>query len=53
MKFEFTQDEANVLLAALAKEPFQNVYQVIAKLQKQAAAQLAPKTKKVKNDNPI
>ena len=33
-------DEANILLEALGKQPFNQVFQIISKIQQQAAAQL-------------
>lgn len=46
MKFEFTQQEADIIIQSLAKQPFEVVYKLIAKMQQQAAKQLQPKLKK-------
>jgi hypothetical protein len=43
LKFELTAEEANVVLASLAKQPFEVVAGLIDKLQRQAQPQLAPK----------
>jgi hypothetical protein len=40
MKFEFTLDEINVIMAALGKAPYEAVAGVIANIQKQAQPQL-------------
>ena len=40
MQFEVTVDEANVIIAALAKQPFEAVAALIQKLQAQGKAQL-------------
>lgn len=42
IKFEVTIEEANLLVAALAKQPFETVAGLIGKLQAQAQAQLQP-----------
>ena len=42
LKFEFTQEEANFVVAALAKQPFEAVAGLITKIQQQAQPQLAP-----------
>lgn len=42
MKFEFTEQEANVILNALAAQPYAQVAALIAKLQSQAQEQLKP-----------
>lgn len=39
LKFEFTVDETNTILAFLAKGPFENVAGIINKIQAQAAKQ--------------
>jgi hypothetical protein len=44
LKFELTAEEANVVLASLAKQPFEVVAGLIDKLQRQAQPQLAQKT---------
>ncbi len=43
LKFELTAEEANVVMASLAKQPFEVVAGLIDKLQRQAQPQLAPK----------
>ena len=40
MNFEVTIDEANVIVAALAKQPFEAVAALIQKLQAQGKAQI-------------
>lgn len=40
LKFELTLDEANMILAALGKAPFEAVAGLITKLQQQAQPQL-------------
>jgi hypothetical protein len=40
LKFELSIDEANLILAALGKAPFEQVAGLIAKLREQAAPQL-------------
>jgi hypothetical protein len=40
LKFELTIEEANVILSALAKEPFQTVAELIGKLRNQAQPQI-------------
>lgn len=40
LKFEFTIDETNVILGALAVQPYQQVADLIAKIRNQAAPQL-------------
>lgn len=44
LKFELTVEEANVVLAALGKMPYEQVVSVIVKIRDQAQAQLAPPT---------
>lgn len=43
MTFTLTEQEANIVIQSLGKQPFELVYQVIAKMQKQANEQLTPK----------
>jgi len=50
MRFKFTEQEANLILQSLAKQPFEVVYLLVAKVQKQASEQLVPKIKKVRKD---
>ena len=40
LKFNVTTDEANLILSGLGKLPFENVYDLINKLQNQAKNQL-------------
>ncbi len=40
LQFKFSVDEANLILDALGGMPFKEVYQLIEKIQKQAASQL-------------
>lgn len=40
LKFDLTLDEANAILAALAKQPFEQVAELIGKLRNQAQPQL-------------
>ncbi len=42
LKFEVSMEEANMLIAALAKQPFEAVAGLIQKLQQQAMPQLPP-----------
>ena len=46
LKFEFTVEQTNLILAALARMPYEAVAPMIAELQKQAQAQIdnAPRT---------
>ena len=41
LKFEVSMEEANLLIAALAKQPFESVAGLITKLQQQAEKQLS------------
>lgn len=36
MKFDLTVDEANLVLSALGRMPYESVFQLVAKLQEQA-----------------
>ena len=40
LTMEFTIDEMNIILQALSKEAFKDVYQLIGKINEQAADQL-------------
>lgn len=40
LKFEVSMEEANLLIAALAKQPFEAVAGLIQKLQQQAQSQM-------------
>ena len=40
MKFEFTLDEVNVIMAALGRAPYEQVFQLVENIRKQAAPQL-------------
>ena len=42
LKFEVSMEEANLLIAALAKQPFETVAGLIQKLQGQAQSQMSP-----------
>ncbi|MFZ9767199.1 MAG: hypothetical protein ACO3C4_01745 [Candidatus Limnocylindrus sp.] len=42
LKFELSVEEANLVMAALAKQPFEVVVGLIQKLQKQAGEQSPP-----------
>ncbi len=42
LKFELTVEEANLILNALSKQPFEVVSGLIAKIQEQARPQLTP-----------
>lgn len=44
LKFEFTEQEAQIILNALVKEPYGQVVEVINSLQKQAAEQMQKPT---------
>jgi hypothetical protein len=50
IKFELTIEEANIILMALGKAPYEQVAQVITKLQTQAQSQLTPSEGSVKED---
>jgi len=39
MKFEFTLEEVNTILSVLAKAPYENVFQLIHRIQEQAQQQ--------------
>ena len=41
LKFELSLEEANIILGSLGKMPYESVVGLVAKLQKQAAPQLA------------
>ena len=51
LKFEVTMEEGNLLIAALAKQPFEAVAGLINKLQQQAQGQLTPPP--VEGDNKV
>ena len=40
MKFEFTIDETNLIMASLARMPYESVFQIIENIKQQAAPQL-------------
>jgi hypothetical protein len=42
LKFEVSVEEGNLLIAALAKQPFETVAGLIQKLQQQAMPQMQP-----------
>ena len=44
LKFEVSMEEANLLMASLAKQPFEVVVGLIQKLQGQAQSQVTPAT---------
>lgn len=48
LKFEVSVEEGNLLIAALAKQPFEAVAGLITKIQQQAQPQLAPPPEAVK-----
>ena len=39
LQFELTHEEANLILSALARQPYSEVFQLIHKLQEQAQSQ--------------
>jgi len=45
LNFTFTADEANVVLNALASQPYNQVVKLISNIQQQAEAQLTPPEK--------
>ncbi len=47
LQLSLSIDEANILLEALGKQPFNQVFQLINKIQQQAAAQLNGKSEEV------
>ena len=50
LQFSFTEQEANVILQALAAQPYSQVAAVIAKLQQQATEQQTPKPEPPQED---
>jgi hypothetical protein len=40
MKFEFTIEEINTVMAALGRMPYEQVFQLVEKIRQQAAPQL-------------
>ena len=50
MKFDFTVEEMNGILAILAKQPFEQVTAIIEKIRQQALAQMQPVTQEVDKD---
>ena len=48
LKFEVSVEEGNLLIAALAKQPFEAVAGLITKIQQQAQPQLTPPPEAVK-----
>jgi hypothetical protein len=40
MKFEFTIDETNLIMASLARMPYESVFQIIENIKQQAGPQL-------------
>lgn len=42
LQFTLTRDEANIILNALGQQPYTQVFQLVQKIQAQAAAQLSP-----------
>jgi hypothetical protein len=47
IKFEVTIEEANVILASLARQPYEAVAQLIDKLRSQGSSQVQPPTPQV------
>lgn len=43
LNFQFSQQDAQIILNALTKEPYITVVDVVNKLQQQASGQMAPK----------
>ena len=50
MKFEFTIDEVNTIMAALGRAPYEAVFQLIEKIRDQAAQQLQQQQNDVKSE---
>ena len=50
MKFDFTVEEMNGILAILAKQPFEQVTAIIEKIRQQALAQMQPVTQEADKD---
>ena len=50
MKFDFTVEEMNGILAILAKQPFEQVTAIIEKIRQQAVAQMQPAQTEVDKD---
>ena len=44
MEFEFTIEEVNIIMAALGKAPYEQVFQLVEKIRQQAAPQLPKNT---------
>ena len=44
MNFEFTIEEVNVIMAALGKAPYEQVFHIVEKIRQQAAPQLPKNT---------
>ena len=41
LKFEFTVDEINMILGAIGRLPYENVFQLVEKIRTQASTQVA------------
>ena len=50
MKFDFTVEEMNGILAILAKQPFEQVTAIIEKIRHQAVAQMQPVSQEADKD---
>jgi hypothetical protein len=50
MKFDFTVEEMNGILAILAKQPFEQVTAIIEKIRQQALAQMQPVSQEADKD---
>ena len=50
MKFDFTVEEMNGILAILAKQPFEQVTAIIEKIRQQAVAQMQPVSQEADKD---
>ena len=46
LKFTFTKEEAQLIVDALVKQPYEKVFLVVNKLQEQAIKQMEPEKKK-------
>jgi hypothetical protein len=44
MKFEFTIDEVNTIMAALGRMPYESVFQLVDNIRQQAAPQIPQNT---------
>lgn len=53
LKFQFSVDQVNVIMEALSRMPYAQVFQLIAELQKQAQSQLGDGTRTMAPPSPV